>query len=210
MSQRHSPRPAQGQTDRLPLAGGLALRRGRAHLALGPSRHAFAGLLMARSAGAVVWIGAEAARDRLHAAGLRSFADPGRLVLAEAGDGAALLWALKAALRSGAAPLVVADLPDRPPAVDWADLGLAAATARPAPLGLVLAAHAPDGTGAPDSAWRLAPVPAPGPDMALAAGAGQPDPHWRLDRLHAPDGPPARWSAVGDAAGRVDLTPLPG
>jgi hypothetical protein len=91
------------------LAGDLTLRRGRVHEFCGPSRAMLAALVMAKSAGPVVWIRPGWVPERLNTAGLQPLADPARLILAQADRDEGLLWAMEESLRSGAAPLVVAE-----------------------------------------------------------------------------------------------------
>ena len=96
--------------DLQPLAGDLTLRRGRVHELCGPSRIMLAARIMARTRGPVVWIRPGWGSDRLNAAGLQPLADPARLILVQADRDEGLLWAKEEALRSGAAPLVVAKM----------------------------------------------------------------------------------------------------
>ena len=99
------PRAARGKQ---PFAGELALLRGRVHELCGPARVAMAAMLMARTAGPVLWIAPAWRAERIYPDGLAGFADPGRLVMAQARRGEDILWAMEEALRSGALPLVVA------------------------------------------------------------------------------------------------------
>lgn len=194
--------------DLAPLAGDLALRRGRLHELCGPARLRLAVQVMARLQGPVIWIRPGWGSDRLNAAGLQPLANPARLILATAARQEGLLWAMEEALRSGAAPLVVAELPDPPGLTPVRRLHLAAEAGgeaarrdtAPAPLGLILT---PGQGGAPgvESRWHLAPAPSP----ALLWAVGE---SWTLTRLRARLAPPARWR-LQLAEGREMLEPLP-
>ena len=198
-----APRPQ----DLAPLAGDLALRCGRLHEFCGPSRLRLAVQVMAHAQGPVIWVRPGWGADRLNAAGLQVFANPARLILATAAREEGLLWAMEEALRSGAAPLVVAELPVPPGLTPVRRLHLAAEAGgevarrdqAPAPLGLILT---PGQGGAPgvESRWHLAPAPSP----ALLWAAGE---SWTLTRLRARLAPPARWR-LHLADGREVLQPL--
>jgi protein ImuA len=194
-----APRPQDLQ----PLAGDLTLRRGRVHEFCGPSRIRLAVQVMARSTGPVVWIRPAWGSDRLNAAGLQPLADPARLILASAAREEGLLWAMEEALRSGAAPLVVAELTAPPGLTPVRRLHLAAeagaARGAPAPLGLILLPGAGGASGV-ESRWHLAPLPS---RSLLGSDAAR----WRLDRLRARLAPPAAWH-LDEGAGPDRLQPL--
>jgi protein ImuA len=197
-----APRPQDLQ----PLAGDLTLRRGRVHEVCGPSRVRLAVQVMARSTGPVVWVRPAWGPDRLNAAGLQPLADPARLIFAAAAREDGLLWAMEEALRSGAAPLVVAELA-APPGLTpvrrlhlAAEAGAGAANAAPAPLGLILT-PGQGGAAGVESRWHMAPDPSP---SLLWADAEC----WRLTRLRARLAPPAAWQLVR-RGGEDRLHPLP-
>jgi protein ImuA len=178
------------------LAPGIALARGRAPEATGPARSVLALLAAARLAGPVLWLGPARSAMQLLGDGLSDFLDPARLVLVRPRKPAGILWAAEEALRSGEAPLVVADL-DRPPpllAVRRLHLAAEAGTSTPAPLALLLT---PDPGGAPgiETRWRLAPAP---------GWADEGAPRWRLTRALARMAPETSWD-VAIADGRLLL-----
>lgn len=162
IQQQAAPQPRDLQ----PLAGDLTLRRGRVHELCGPSRIMLAARIMARTRGPVVWIRPGWGSDRLNAAGLQPLADPARLILVQADRDEGLLWATEEALRSGAAPLVVAELLAPPALTPTRRLHLAAGTGaeaahrdgQTAPLGLLLLPGAGGAQGA-ESRWHMAPAP---------------------------------------------------
>ncbi|MFN4203423.1 MAG: ImuA family protein [Tabrizicola sp.] len=180
--------------DLQPLFGDLSLRRGRVHELCGPSRIQLAARIMARTGGPVVWIRPGWLPERLNAAGLQPLADPARLILVQADRDEGLLWAAEEALRSGAAPLVVAELLSPPALTPTRRLHLAAeagSTAagrdgHPAPLGLILLPGQGGAQGV-ESRWHLAPAPS----RALLWSE---EDSFTLTRLRARLLPPASWS----------------
>ncbi|ULB10452.1 hypothetical protein ORIO_11130 [Cereibacter azotoformans] len=162
------------------LVGDLSLARGRVHEFCGPARRLLAILLMAEMRGPVVWIHPGWRPERLYPDGVCAFAEPGRLILARTRRPEDLLWSMEEALRSGAVPLVVAELPEPPPLTPVRRLHLAAEAGAAAgadpPIGLLLT-PAGGATGI-ETRWQLAPAP-----------GGR----WRLGRLRARMEPPAGW-----------------
>ncbi len=169
----------------LPNKDELRLTCGRLHEACGPARRTFALWLIAQAAGPVLWVGPAWNRDRLHADGIADWADPGRFVFVDALRAEDVLWSMEEALRSGAAPLVIGDLPGLPGLTQVRRMHLAAQTGGKdgphIPLGLILT---PDQGGAQgvESRWHLA------PDHAAHPG------QWRLSRVRARTAPQATWT----------------
>ena len=149
-------------------------------------------------AGPVLWIAPRWRRDRPHPDGIRPFAGPERFLFATPDRGTDLLWCMEEALRGGAVPLVVADLPAPPGLTPVRRLHLAAgegaARATDPPLGLLLT---PGEGGAPgvESRWHMAPAHRPQGDR------------WHLSRLRARSAPPADWQLAG-CPGAWALTPM--
>lgn len=191
------------------LVGDLTLRRGRVHELCGPSRVMLAALVMAKSTGPVVWIRPGWVPERLNAAGLQPLADPARLILAQADRDEGLLWAMEESLRSGAAPLVVAECLAPPGLTPIRRLHLAAEAGAEAarregwvqPLGLILLPGQGGAQGI-ESRWQMAPVPSP---SLLWADATR----WHLSRLRARLLPPATWTLQRRERGEEVLTPVP-
>jgi protein ImuA len=200
--------------DLQPLVGDLTLRRGRVHEFCGNSRVRLAAGVMARSDGPVVWIRPAWLPERLNAAGLQPLANPARLILVSAARDEGLLWAMEEALRSGAAPFVVAELTAPPGLTPIRRLHLAAEAGAGAagrdgavsPLGLILL---PGQGGAPgvESRWHLAPAPSP----ALLSSD---DTCWTLTRLRARLAPPATWRVTRrsgvETLDHLPMAPPPG
>lgn len=184
--QRHRPRPA------LRLFGALDFVQARLHEACGPARHSLAALLIGAVRGPVLWIAPAWAPDRLNPEGTCPFTGPDngpdRLLFATPQRREDLLWCMEEALRSGATPLVIADLPAPPGLTPVRRLHLAAEEGATRghyrPLGLILT---PGEGGAPggESCWHMAPAH----DLDTDG--------WLLERRRARDAPPAAWHLSG-------------
>lgn len=207
LSIHHTPRRAEAQQ---PLAGNLTLQRGRVHELCGPSRLMLAARIMARTQGPVVWIRPGWTAERLNAAGLQPLADPARLILIHAPRDESLLWAAEESLRSGAAPLVIAELLAPPALTPTRRLHLAAETGGEAarrdnatpPLGLLLL-PGPGGAQGVESRWHLAPAPS----RALLWAEEE---SFTLTRLRARLLPPASWTLHARPRGEeLEPRPLP-
>lgn len=203
----HHQSPRRGEVQQT-LAGDLTLQRGRVHELCGPSRLMLAARIMAKCQGPVVWIRPGWAPERLNAAGLQPLADPSRLILVQAPRDDSLLWAAEEALRSGAAPLVIAELLAPPALTPTRRLHLAAETGAEAarrdnatpPLGLVLLPGQGGAQGV-ESRWHLAPAPS-------RALLWSDEDSYTLTRLRARLLPPASWSLHATAKDEV-LAPRP-
>lgn len=164
------------------LGHGLAL--GRVHEACGPARHRFALWLAAQTTGPVIWIAPDWTPDRLNPCGMMPFIDPARLILVQPKRAEDILWSMEEVLRSGVAPLAVADLPGLPALTPVRRMHLAAEsggkTQGTAPLGLLLTPGMGGAQGV-ESRWHLAPDHK---DDAMA---------WVLSRLRARTAPQQAW-----------------
>ena len=172
----------------LPVLGDMVLPLARLHELCGPARHSLAMIVAAATRGPVLWIAPAWDPEALNPDGIRTFVDPARFIFVAARRAGDMLWTLEEALRSGAVPLAVADLPDPPGLTPVRRLHLAAETgagaARSAPLGLILT---PGTGGAPgiETRWHLAPAH----DATHST--------WQLDRLRARTAPPQSWTLAG-------------
>ncbi len=202
---QHRQTPAQQ-----PLAGDLTLQRGRVHELCGPSRLMLAARIMAKTQGPVIWIRPGWGTERLNAAGLQPLADPSRLILIQAPRDESLLWAAEEALRSGAAPLVIAELLTPPALTPIRRLHLAAETGAEAarrdtatpPLGLILLPGTGGAQGV-ESRWHLAPAPS-------RSLLWSDEDSFTLTRLRARLLPPASWAWRTRPRGEdLDRKPLP-
>lgn len=194
--------------DLQPLAGDLSLRRGRVHELCGPSRVMLAARIMGKARGPVLWIRPGWVPERLNAAGLHPLADPARLILAQADRDEGLLWAAEEGLRSGAAPLVIAELLTPPALTPIRRLHLAAEAGAEAarrdgavaPLGLILLPGAGGAQGT-ESRWHMAPAPS---RTLLWSDESS----FTLTRLRARLLPPASWT-LRTRPGSEALEPRP-
>ena len=194
-----------------PLPGGLGLTlaRGRVHELCGGSRVCLASLVLALSEGPVIWVSPGWVAERLYPPGLRDMADPGRIIFARARRPEDLLWAMEEALRSGAAPIVLADLPSPPALTPIRRLHLACESGAEAashrgrlpPLGLILT-PGEGGSQGVESRWQMT-AAASGSTLLESRSA------WLLRRLRARMEPPAEWRLVGDANGRISAESQP-
>ncbi|SEM39233.1 protein ImuA [Roseovarius tolerans] len=184
--QHHRPRPA------LRLLGALPFTEARLHEGCGPARHSLATLLVGATRGPVLWIAPAWGPDRLNPEGACPLTGPDngpeRLLFATPQRREDLLWCMEEALRSGATPLVIADLPGPPGLTPVRRLHLAAeegaARGHYRPLGLILT---PGDGGAPgvESRWHMAPAHDLDTDR------------WHLERRRARAAPPAAWHLSG-------------
>ena len=193
-----------------PLPGGLGLGllRGRVHEMCGPARVTLAALILAASAGPVLWISPGWLPERLYPPGLRDLAEPGRILFARARRPEDLLWAMEEALRSGAVPLVLADLPVPPALTPVRRLHLACEAGAEAaghrgrlpPLGLILTPGEGGAQGV-ESRWQMTAAPS-GSTLLESRSA------WVMRRLRARMAPPADWRLISDPAGRISADVL--
>ena len=201
----HRPPPEVG------LGAGAALRLGRLHEACGDARRTLALMIAGRLAVTpdrpVVWITPDWMRDRLHGDGIASFLSPGLMILVAPTRAEDVLWVMEEVLRTGTAPLAVADLPGLPSLTAVRRMHLAAETGmaegRVSPLGLILTEGAGGAPGV-ESRWRLDARHMVHPtDTGVR---GQEAEGWRLDRLRARTAPPRGWTLRSGARG-VELHP---
>ncbi|MGH1415291.1 MAG: ImuA family protein [Pelagimonas sp.] len=187
---RKSHRPPPG----LPLLDGVSLPLSRVHEICGRARRTLAVRIAAKlldevKTGPIFWITPKWERNRLNTDGLVSLLPPQSLIYLDPLRAEDILWSMEEILRSGAAPMVVADLPDPPGMTQVRRLHLAAETGtgegRFRPLGLMLT---PGTGGAPgvETRWQMEPEHTPGRVR------------WRLDRVRARMAPPKSWQLGGD------------
>ncbi len=176
----------------------MPLALARVHECGGSARHTFAIWVAMRTRGPVMWITQRHSPNRLNPDGMAPFVQPGRFLFVTPDRAPDLLWCMEEALRSGAVPLVVGDLPEPPPLTPVRRLHLAAETGTREgvlhPLGLILT---PGAGGAPgvETRWQFHPAHAPDRE------------EWHLTRLRARSAPVRSWAvALSDGL----FTPRPG
>jgi len=169
-----------------PLLGDLRLARARVHEFCGASRHTLALTLAGQLTGPVFWITPAWAAANLNAPAIRRFLNPGRITFFNPGRAEDLLWTMEEALRAGAVPLVIADLPGPPGLTPVRRLHLAAETGaaegQVTPLGVLLT-PGDGGAQGVESRWSL--TPRHRGDRALA---------WELQRRRARTAPERTWA----------------
>ncbi|MGR3761746.1 ImuA family protein [Roseobacteraceae bacterium NS-SX3] len=131
------------------------LRKGRAHEVSGPGAYVFAFSLAALTGGQVLLVRESWRPDQVHPPGLSGFFDPRGLLFAAAKDQTEVLAVAEDALRSGAVPLVVAELSKPLTLTTGRRLQLAASEG-----GAIALAVIPEGMGsnAAETRWHCAPV----------------------------------------------------
>ncbi|MGR3496981.1 ImuA family protein [Citreimonas sp.] len=169
----------------------LSLALARVHELCGTARRTLA-LRVAAAAGApVLWIAPARGAAPLNPSGMAEFLQPRDVLFVTPERPVDLLWAMEEALRSGAAPVVIADLADPPAITPVRRLHLAAeagaATGLCRPLGLILT-PGDGGAAGIETRWRMDPLHAPDRDR------------WRLERLRARMAPPRAWTIEDEAA----------
>jgi len=170
----------------LTLHGDIALPLARVHEVCGPSRRTFAMWLAGQTRGPILWISPLWEVNQPNPDGMCAFVDPGRFIFVAPRRGEDLLWCVEEALRAGAVPLVVADLPGAPALTPVRRMHLAAESGSQmgtAPLGLLLTPGDGGAQGA-ETRWHMAPE-----------HTGE-ERRWRLERRRARTSPPQTWTAT--------------
>ena len=179
----HAPPPA------LTLWREITLPLCRVHELCGQARRRLALQIAAQAGGPVIWITRRHSPDQLNTCGMAGILPPGEVIFATTDRPDDSLWAMEEALRSGAAPTVVADLAEPPSMTPVRRLHLAAQTGAEAglcrPLGLLLT---PGQGGAAGVETRFGCDPAHGPGQTA----------WRVERLRARMLPPKIWRQTGN------------
>lgn len=177
-----------------------SLTLGRAHEVTGPSALVFAAMVAGRLEGPILWTRPSWAATALHPEGCSPFFDPSRLVIAAAPRPLDALWTAEEALRSGAAPLVVAETTEPPALTPLRRLQLAAEAggeaSRGAPPLCLIISPTPGTAGAVESRWFCEPEP------AWREGAPA---RWRFARTYAKAAPPCVWRSERSDAPNCEI-----
>lgn len=149
-------------------------------------------MLAAKMDGPVIWIRQSWRGIHLHPDGIAPYFNPGRLLMVDAQREDDLLWSIEEALRTGAAPLVVADIAKPLPLTPIRRLHLAAeagaSMAAEPPLALLLT-PGEGGCQGVESRWSMHPTPGWAKDTPA---------NWHLSRLRSRLDPPRQWCLVRD------------
>ncbi len=179
----HTPPPG------LRLWGEITLPLARVHEICGQARRMLALRIAAQADGPVVWITRRHGSDQMNPCGMAGIMNPGDVLFVATDRPEDSLWAMEESLRSGAVPVVVADLAEPPGMTPVRRLHLAAETGATAglcrPLGLLLT---PGTGGAPGIETRLSCDPAHAPGHEA----------WLIERLRARMMPPKVWRLEHD------------
>jgi len=184
----------------LSLLPDMTLERGRVHEFCGPSRRVLALATGAAMTGPVLWIRPAWETTRLNPDGFFHQLAPHRVIFVEPARETDIAWSMEEALRSAAAPLVVAEMQKPPALTPVRRLHLAAergGEAGEAPLGILLTPGAGGAAGV-ETRWSLAPAHAPRKVEA-----------WTLTRLRARTAPPATFTVSTTDKGLALSTQTP-
>jgi protein ImuA len=180
----------------LPFLGALSLARARVHEFCGPSRRTLALMAARGTEGTVIWIRPGWLPERLHPDGVLTFIEPGRLIFVTPRRPEDLLWCIEEALRAGAVPLVVAEVPEPPRLTPVRRLQLAAEAGAQRgacqPVGLLLT-PGDGGAAGVETRWRILP----------RHDAGKT--RWRLSLLRARMAPVQDWTLLARPEGGFRL-----
>lgn len=162
----------------------MSLTLARTHELCGGARRSLALMVASRLKGPIFWLRPAWIPDQLFCEGIMRWVDPGRLIWAHCRREEDILWSMEEALRSGAVPLVVAEVPNPPGLTPVRRLHLAAEAGsgigRGTPLGLMLT-PGDGGAAGVESRWH----------MAARHTASQDG--WRLSRRRSRNAPPQDW-----------------
>ena len=165
------------------LSEGVSFVHGRVHELCGPSRRSCAVMLAAQREGPVLWLRPAWHREVVNADGIAPYMNPARITFAEMKNADDIQWCCEEALRSGAAPVIIAEFPSPPALTPIRRLHLAAEESKTPALPLLLSAGDGGAQGI-ETRWHMAPTHKPEQTV------------WSLSRLKARLAPPANWSLV--------------
>ena len=169
----------------IPLIGDLTLAPNRVHEFCGPARRRLAVMLASEMSGPIFWISNHWETDRIYPPALLPHVDPGRITFVRPKRPIEILWAMEEVLRSGVAPLCVAELAEPPALTPVRRLNLAATQAhetwRCYHLGVLLI-PGDGGAQGTESRWYMR------PDHGVERTA------WSLERRRARMSAPKTWA----------------
>ncbi len=171
---------------RIDLRKDISLARARVHECAGRARRHFALMSASKVKGPILWIMPQYQREQINPCGISHILDPSRFIIIKIQRKEDLLWVMEEALRSGAAPFVIADLEYMPALTPVRRLHLAAEAGQQqtgqAPTGLLLT---PDQGGAQgvETRWLCNPYAQEHSRSAT----------WQLTRTKSRYDPPKTW-----------------
>lgn len=183
-----------------PFLQDLSLPLGRVHELCGNARRTLAMMIARQTEGPIFWIAPGWSGEHLNPDGMMRFINPGRVIFMTPHRPEDLLWTMEEVLRSGAASLVVADIPAPPALTPVRRLHLAAQTGADEgaskPLGLLLTPGVGGAQGV-ETRWQMD-----------GAHGGQ-DLVWSLTRSRSRVDPPKTWRVIPDGANFALCPPMP-
>ena len=175
-------------------ASKLFLKSGEVHEACGPARIRFAILVGAATKGTIIWIRPKWDNTIFNSDGISCWFSPKRLLLIKSLNMNDLLYSVEESLRSGVAPLVIAELPKVPKLTPMRRLNLASKTIsknNELPVCIILTPNEGGATSIA-SRWFISSLPCdkvPN-NFSPSISYGK----WKLSRLFSKTEPQAQWT----------------
>ena len=172
----------------------LYLKSGEVHEVCGPARIRFAILVSAATKGTIIWIRPKWENTIFNSDAISCWFSPKRLLLIKSLNINDLLYSVEESLRSGIAPLVIAELPKVPKLTPMRRLNLACKTIRnnnELPVCIILTPNEGGATSIA-SRWFISSLPCDKPPKDLFSGISHGK--WKLSRLFSKTEPKAQWT----------------
>lgn len=177
-------RQPQRAAPRVQVAPAISFLTGRAHEICGAARHVLALWIAAQMQGPILWIRPQWAHDVINSDYVQSFMDPGRILYVAAPRETDTQWSIEEAMRSGAAPLMIAEMTKPPSLTAVRRMHLAAENAPGTPPLALLLTEGDGGAAGIETRWHMSPTHHDVPNS------------WRLERRRARALPPQAWAVT--------------